>query len=348
MTPAGLQAVAPVVPRPGLSPLVAAAARSVLVDGFRIVAFVFGAMVLSGVALTVGFIGLTAIGGGMGSAVGLPYDAPAYAARTLSLVPLQAIEQVILVWVVVAYPGIRMPARMVAVSTVPEPTIRRGVALVGALLLVGLTWFVLPMRLTPILAVGVTMLPLVFAVAVLRGPRRPPIAKGVRRYLLLVIVLLVGSLGTLGFVLSAPATGSNLSTFGQPATAAGLHLDPEWTWRQLLVGQGRTIEGRTFLPELSADDRARIATVRTEVRAADVRDDRLVLGELLAASTPLVLTDGWDEPEWSMPAPKSPRLVGIFTIATLIDGREVVLDPEPTVKLTPEWDGRLFRYWLGG
>lgn len=139
-----------------------------------------------------------------------------------------------------------------------------------------------------------------------------------------------------------------MSSFGEPATAAGIHIDPEWTWRQFLVGQGRHIEGRTFTPDFSTGDRARIASLRTEVRAAEVRDGQLILGDLLATSGPVALTDGWAEPEWSMPAPRSPRLIGIFTIATLTDGREVVLDPEPTVEVTPAWDGRLFRYWLGG
>jgi hypothetical protein len=348
MTAAGLPGSAPGVPRPGLSPLVAAAARSLLADGFRIVAFVLGAMLLSGVTLTAGAIGLAEVGGGLHSLLGPAHDSPAYPARVLSLVPIQAIEHVILVTVVVAYLGIRMPARMLAVSTVSEPSIRRGVAVVGAVLLVVLTWFVLPMRLTPILAVGVTLLPAAFAVAALRGPRRPPIAKGVRRYLLLTALFLVGSIATLGFVLTAPATGSDLSAFGEPASAAGLHADPEWTWRYVLFGQGGRIEGRTNRPRLSAADLARIASLRTEVRAAEVRDGELLLGELLVTSGTAAVPDEWDEPEWSMPAPKAPRLVGIFTIATLTDGREVILDPEPTVEVTPEWDGRLFGYWLGG
>lgn len=191
-------------PRPGLSPLLAAAARSLVVDGFRIVVFLVGAALLSSVVVTAGFLGLTAIDGGMGWLAALPFESPAYAARELLLVPLQAALYVVMVSVVVGYLGIRMPARMVAGSTVPEPTIRRGVALVGAILLAGLTWVVLPMRLTPVLAVGVTLLPVVFAVAALRGPRRPPIAKGVRRYLLLGTVMLVGSVAGLGFVLSRP------------------------------------------------------------------------------------------------------------------------------------------------
>jgi hypothetical protein len=348
MNSAGPRVAVLSVPSPGLSPLVGAAGRCLLLDGFRIVAFIVGAMLLSTMTIVVGFIGLTVVGGGLGSLDGMSYDATAFVPGTLSLVPFQAFEHVVLVGVVVAYVGIRMPARMVAVSTVPERTIRRGVAFVGAVLLVALTWFGLPMRLTPVLAVGVTLLPLVFAVAVLRGPRRPPIAKGVRRYLLLAAVLLTVSLTEVGVVLAAPASGPDLSAFGPPASAAGIHLDPEWAWDQYLVGQGRTIVGTTFMPELSADDRARIASIRTEVRAAEARDDQLLLGELLASSAPLVLGDGLAEPVWSMPAPKAPRLVAIFTIATLRDGREVVLDPEPTVKVTPEWDGRLFRYWLGG
>lgn len=345
MTAAEVSAVAPGVPRPGLGPLVAAAVSSVLADGFRIVAFILGAMVLSALIAGLGASGLVEAAGGLDAFGGVAGRSPAYAARMLVLTPIIDLLYALTIGAVVAYVGMQMPPRMTAVSTVPERTIRRGVALVGAVLLAGLTWFVLPMHLSPMLAIGVTLLPLVFALAALRGPRRPPIARDIRRFLVLTLVLVVGSTALLGIALTSPTTASDLSAFGEPASAAGLHPDTEWHIRQAMHGRDGMVEGWTSLPDLPPDELARITAVRTLVLAAEVRDGRLLLGDALADSG--AGGAAGIGPEWAMPAPKTPRLVAIFTVATLADGRQVILDPQPTVDVTPAWDGRLFDYWFG-
>lgn len=331
--------------RPGLAPLVAAAGRGLLVDGFRALAFVIGAVLVAGVIVSVPLIGLSAVDAD-GAWTGAFRRSPGTAARELSLVSLHALEHVLLAAAIIAYLGVRIPMRQIAASTVPAPAIRRGTALVGGLALAGLCWFALPMQLTPVLAIGVSLLPLVFVVAVLRVPHHPMRVPGRRAFLLLTAAVLVRTVAAAAFVLSAPAVDTDLSAFGEPGAAVGLDLDSERTVTQLITGRGTSLAGWTDIEELPAAERERIASVRTEVRAAEVLDGRLLIGDRLASSAPARLTGRIDDLAWVMPAPTSPRLLAIFTIATLSNGRTVILDPGPTVELSPEWDGPLFRYWL--
>jgi hypothetical protein len=324
-------------PRPGLGPVVRAAAWSVVVDTFRIAVFLLGAQLLGSIAAALAFLAIDQGGG--------PLNAPGratYAWIEMLLVPWASLFPVAEVLVVAAYLGLRLPARITAASTYDERVIRRGVAVTGAVV----PWLVLPLSLDVVLAIGYTLVPVAFAVAALRGPRQPPIARGWRPYLALSGGVAVVGVAIMTLWLNAPAVRSDASAVGLPSSVLGLPAGAVGA-RHWPAGPGGTADRATTIRGLWEGTAGLPMSVQVEVWPAEIADGAVRLG-----ASPLLVVAGTGrdrlvEVDWTMPAPRTQRLVATFAIGITPDGRRIVLDEEPEIGPTPAWHGTLTGWWLG-
>jgi hypothetical protein len=274
---------------------------------------------------------------------------PERAVLDLTLATAGSVIWVVQVGIVLAYVGMRLPWRVRTASTYPELRVRRSIAAIGAIAITLVTWLV-PTALDPVRAIGYVLLPFVFALAALRGPAQPPTAWGWRLYLVVAAVYAMLVAGWLLLVVTQPRVDADYSRIGLPPSSAGIvgddvevsHLVPAagdepasssvWVWAD-------TEE----TGELPID----ATSVEVEAWPAEVRNETLVVGE-----GPLVTrrinVDRRPSVRWWLPAPRDRELVVVTVVATLPDGRRVMLDAAPAVEATPMRHGSLASWWFGG
>jgi hypothetical protein len=322
--------------------VIVAIGRGLVVDGFRVVAFVVGAKLLGGIVAIVAAFWL--FGQGLGGSLG---DPMAFATMAAALNPLASVVPVAEVTAVIVYLGIRLPARAARASTIPEAIVRRWVAAIGGALVWAASWLVLPMSLDPVLAVGYTLAPVAFAMAALRGPATPPILKGWRPYVLLAAAYGTGVAVMLLPLYWVPSAPPVLAAVGEPAAsqAIGERIVDVYHWT---IGPSTSDSRLTTLDLDWPIGEVPFSSIQVEVWPMVVHD-----GVPEAASPPLTVIPAAElghrvRVAWPMPAPRDRRLVLTAAVGVLPDGRRLILDPEPDIDLTPAWHGTLLGWWFGG
>jgi hypothetical protein len=327
--------------------------RGVIVEGGRVSLFVLAAGVLAALAIVAAVLVLSGPGdlpGGL-DPTSITYY---YATR---VAPWGSLGPVAVVIAFCAYLGWVMPARIARSTVRSVPGVRRLVAAVGMGVGSVLVWFVLPLSLDPILAIGYPLAPLAFGVAALRAPTQPRFRPRVRGLIALAaafVMFTAAQFGMLFIVLGGHNLTADFSAIGEQPEAVGLHVGfvEVHNW-PVGSGNGATSIGRLTTVDILSDQpddvRALFPSLQVEVWPVAAQD-----GILRAGPAPLAIVAQPIQPgngiAWSMPYPRTSVVVVTFVVGITPDGRRVVLPDEfgeLDIGPTPPWPGSIAGYWFG-
>jgi hypothetical protein len=246
-----------------------------------------------------------------------------------------------------AYLGWVLPARVAGPAVRSVRGVRRAVALVGFAVGSGVLWLLVPVAMDPVLAIGLPLGPVAFALAALRAPERPTFRVG-------FFPAVVGAVGLflpmtlLALATATDARPNNWMADTSPIGDAPAATDVESTalgisWSGPYGGQA---EVTVNAGDAAAAVAARLPTLRVEVWPA-----RVVDGVVRFGSAPLVAEGAATEPittlDYSSPRLRDPVTTMTFVVGISRDGRRVVLDSNLDLARTPPWNGTLADWWTG-
>jgi hypothetical protein len=251
-----------------------------------------------------------------------------------------------------AYLGWILPARMAGPAVRSVRGVRQAVALIGLAVGSGVLWLMVPIAMDPVLAVGLPLGPVAFALAGLRAPDRPTFRVGfvpaVVGAALLFVPLMLLALATStdprdpqGWTVDTSPIGS------QPAAADVESASVLVSWSGPYgVPYGGQAEVTVDAGDAAAAVAARLPTLQVEVWPARVVDGVVRLG-----SAPLVAVGAATEPvttlDYSSPRLRDPVTTMTFVVGISRDGRRVVLGSNLDLARTPPWNGTLAEWWTG-
>jgi hypothetical protein len=245
-----------------------------------------------------------------------------------------------------AYIGWILPTRIAGPAVRSVRGVRRPVAMLGLVIGSVLVWSLVSVAMDPVLAVGLPLGPVAFALASLRAPRRPTFRVGVVPALVGVAVLF------LPMTLVALATTTDSSSGGWTADTSPIGVEPaidsvestlnvDWGFQGVEPG-GVTIDSGPAGAALAA----RLPTLQLEIWPAQELDGVVHFG-----SRPLVTQAEPTEPtttfQYSLPRLRDPVTTATFVVGIAADGRRVVLGANLDLAQTPPWTGTLLQWWTG-
>jgi hypothetical protein len=245
-----------------------------------------------------------------------------------------------------AYLGWILPSRIAGPAVRSVLGVRRAVALLGLAVGSVIVWFLVPVAMDPVLAVGLPLGPVAFALAALRAPERPTFRVGFVPAVIGAVVLFVP------MTLLALATTTDSSSGGwmadtSPIGAAPAATDIESTVSVDWAGTyGETGEVTVDTGQAASAVAVRLPTLRLEVWPA-----RVAGGTMLFGSAPLVTQGAVTKPvtslRYALPRLRNPVTTTTFVIGIAPDGRRVVLGANLDLTRTPPWTGTLVEWWTG-
>jgi hypothetical protein len=245
-----------------------------------------------------------------------------------------------------AYLGWIMPNRVAGPAMRSVRGVRRPVAVVGWTLGSLLVWSLVSVAMDPVLAVGLPLGPVAFALAALRAPRRPTFRVGVVPVFVGAAVLFI----PMTLIALATTTDSfsgewmaDTSPIGVAPAADSVEstLNVDWVFPGVEPG-GVTVDSGPAGAALAA----RLPTLQLEIWPAQVLDGVVQFG-----SRPLVTEAAPTEPvttfQYSLPRLRNPVTTTTFVIGIAPDGGRVVLGAKLDLTRTPPWTGTLVEWWTG-
>ena len=245
-----------------------------------------------------------------------------------------------------AYLGWILPVRIAGPAVRSVLGVRRAVALLGFAVGSVIIWFLVPIAMDPVLAVGLPLGPVAFALAALRAPERPTLRVGVIQALIGAAVLFV-PMSVLALATSTDSSSggwmADSSPIGDAPATTGVESASRIDWTVPYGVPGVVVVDATGAAAAVA---ARFPTLRVEVWPARVVDGVVQFGE-----TPLVTQGAATEPVTVL-GYYLPRLRDRITTATFVvgiapDGRRVILGENLDLARTPPWTGTLLEWWMG-
>jgi hypothetical protein len=247
-----------------------------------------------------------------------------------------------------AYLGWVLPARIAGPAVRSVFGVRRGVSLIGLALGSAVLWFLVSVAMDPVLAVGLPLGPVAFALAAFRAPERPTFRVGFVPAVIGVAVLFL-PMTLLALATATDARPDNWMADTSPIGDAPAATDVEntalgisWSgsdgrgWADVTVDAGNA----------AATVATRLPTLRVEVWSA-----RVVDGVVRFGSAPLVAQLAPTEPitilHYALPALRDPQTTMAFVVGIAPDGRRVILDTKLDLTRTPPWTGTLAEWWTG-
>jgi hypothetical protein len=247
-----------------------------------------------------------------------------------------------------AYLGWVLPARIAGPAVRSVRGVRRAVALLGLAVGSGVLWFLVPVAMDPVLAVGLPLGPVAFALAAFRAPERPTFRVGFVPAVIGAAVLFL-PMTLLALAATDPPLDNwmaDTSPIGDAPAATDVEntaLGISWSgpdgrgWAEVTVDAGNA----------AATVATRLPTLRVEIWSA-----RVVDGVVRFGSAPLVAQLAPTEPvttlDYSSPRLRDPVTTMTFVVGIAPDGRRVVLDEKLDLTRTPPWTGTLAEWWTGG
>lgn len=247
-----------------------------------------------------------------------------------------------------AYLGWVLPARVAGPAVRSVLGVRRAVALLGLAVGSVIVWFLVPVAMDPVLAVGLPLGPVAFALAAVRAPERPTFRVGFVPAVIGAAVLFVP------MTLLALATTTDSSSGGWMADTSPIGDAPAATDVESTVGVGVdwTVpyggpgEVTVDAGEAANAVAARFPTLRVEVWPARVLD-----GVVRFGAAPLVTVRAATEPvttlRYSLPRLRDPMTTATFVVWIDPDRRRVILGENLDLARTPPWTGTLVEWWTG-
>jgi hypothetical protein len=245
-----------------------------------------------------------------------------------------------------AYVGWVLPARVAGPAMRSVRGVRRPVAVLGLAVGTVLVWCVVSVAMDPVLAVGLPLGPVAFALAALRAPRNTTFRVGVVPALVGAAVLFIP------MTLIALATTTDSSSGGWTADTSSIGVEPaadsvestlnvDWGFQGVEPG-GVTVGSGAAGAALAA----RLPTLQLEIWPAQVLDGVVHFG-----SRPLITQVAPTEPvttfQYSLPRLRDPVTTAAFVIGVAADGRRVVLGTNLDLARTLPWTGTLIGWWTG-
>lgn len=260
--------------------------------------------------------------------------------------PLASLGTTLLVATAFAYLGWILPARVSVFAGRSVRGVRAGVALAGLVGGSAVLWLVPNISLDHVLAAGLPLAPIAFAVSALRAPTRPTVRAGMMSGIVLGFALVL-PMTALGLVTTHVNGGSNWyadeSAIGAEPGDVGLQASDvtvEWGQRP-----GSSFAWPSFAT--SAEDMAaRFPTMQVEVWPAVVRDGVIRFGPAPLAVSAMPTTPGM-EIAWTMPSLRDPVTTFRFVVGLTPAGRRVVLETQLDLQPTTPWTGTLAAWWFG-
>jgi hypothetical protein len=246
-----------------------------------------------------------------------------------------------------AYLGWVLPSRIARPAVRSVRGVRPAVAALGFAMGSGYVWLLLPLTLDPVLAVGLPLGPVAFAVAAMRAPERPTFRAGLVPGLALSAILVV----PMTLVALATVTPSGIGGWEADASSIGGALAADDVantallvdWQPSADGDGLvTVDTSAAADAITR----RFPTLRAEAWPATIVDNRMRFGP-----GPLVVTTAPTGPattlEWRLPRLRDPLTAVIFVVGITPDGRRFVLAGPLELLRTPPWTGTIADWWLG-
>jgi hypothetical protein len=245
-----------------------------------------------------------------------------------------------------AYLGWVLPARIAAPAVRSVHGVRGAVAAIGFGIGSVVVWLLLPLTLDPVLAAGLPLAPVAFAVAALRAPEPPTFRVGY------IPAVLFGAALILPMTLVALATTTpsgqggweaDSSAVGEAPSTDSLETAATPSWS---MGASGDLEVTLDFGDAAPVLMARYPTLAVETWPAVDADGRILLG-----AAPLVALRVPTQPS-TIVALTLPHLRDSVTTATFVvgitpDGRRVVLAEDFSLYPTPAWKGTVADWWLG-
>ena len=308
--------------------------RVVLVEGIRTYLFAVIVLALASIlAMPIAATVLHALGRSTSSYFGGPVG---------SLVTVAAVV------LGMAYLGWIAPACIAAPAVRSVRGVRRIVAALGLTIGSAVVWLLVRLAMDPVLAVGLPLAPVAFALAALRAPERPTIRVGLLPAAVLAVILVIPmTLVALATTTSSMHGGwmADTSPIGSAPEAADVaNTDVVATWSSPDNGYGQvSIE----LGRAASVLVARYPTLQAEVWPAVDVD-----GVIRFGGAPLVVVSAPSEPvvvlSWSLPRPRDRITTATFVVGIAADGRRTILAEDLGLEPTPPWTGTLVDWWFGG
>jgi hypothetical protein len=258
--------------------------------------------------------------------------------------PLGSLVTVLAALAAAAYLGWVLPARVARPAIRSVRAVRRAVAVVG---LVGgstVLWLLLQVALDPVLAAGLPLVPVAFAVAALRAPERPTFRVGLVPAMVAAAVLCL-PMTALAIV---TATDSGQQDFMADTAPIG-DVDPnsvgiagvDWSMAWPDAPAQVTVEFTSMA------EAARFTTLRLELWPARIVDGVVQFGRepvaVAAAPVPGIET----VISYQVPRLRDPVTTATFVVGIRPDGGRTLLVESLDFRTTPPWNGTLLDWWAG-
>jgi hypothetical protein len=246
-----------------------------------------------------------------------------------------------------AYLGWVLPARIATPALRSVRGVRRTVSAIGFGIGSAVVWLLLPLTLDPVLAVGLPLAPVAFAVAALRAPETPTFRVGYIPAVILVAALIL----PMTLVALATATPSQQGGWEADWSAVGDapaadSLENTVAIASWSMGVPGDISVAMDLGDAAPVLMARYPMLSVETWPAVDVGERILLGP-----SPLVATRVPTRPstiiDWSLPHLRDSVTTASFVVGVTRDARRVVLAQDFSLYPTPAWKGTVADWWLG-
>jgi hypothetical protein len=260
--------------------------------------------------------------------------------------PLGSLATVSAVAAGFAYLGSIMPNRVAGPAVRSVRGVKLPIAVLGLTIGSVIVWSLVQVAMDPVLAVGLPLGPVAFAVAALRAPDRPTFRVGFVPAVIGAAALLVP------MTLLALATTTDSSSGGWMADTSSIGAAPAAADVESAVSvDWAGPYGETGEVTVDTGQVANAVATRLPMLQVEVWPARVVGGTLLFGSAPLVSESAGTEPvttlRYSLPRLRNPVTTTTFVIGIAPDGRRVVLGANLDLTRTPPWTGTLVEWWTG-
>jgi hypothetical protein len=252
-----------------------------------------------------------------------------------------------------AWVGWALPWRVARSAKRSVRGVQRAVGLAGFALGSIALWFLIPVKMDVVLALGLPLGPLAFLAAALHAADGPALwPPTTLRQRLTIALAVTMSVTVAGLLTVKPSEGdqswtADSSGIGAPADGPLLEATRISSWSSGEGDLGFTIG---FVDDAAAVEVARsYPSIRAEAWATDVRDGQLVFGPAPIAVTAAATPGTRDEQSLAIDLPRYRARVSVmsFLVALRADGTRVVLVGPDGFIPTPLWSGTLFDWWFG-
>ena len=313
--------------------------RSVLLDGLRVwimlglLATLFSMIALAIVSTVLHLLGTSSssyFGGQLGSAASL-----------------------VVIWAWFAWVGWIVPVRVAARARRSVRGVRRATAFAGLLAGWWVTCGLLTLTLDPVLAVGLPLGPVAFALAALRSGDRsmsnvdPQFG---RRAFVAGTIVIVTATTALAFATITPRNDGWEADFSALGAAPEAYpviasTDPSISW-----GPGFDASWAGVDVTFTDDAQAAAFAGPLPVLRAEVWPVTIVDGQVRFGSAPLAWAEAPTTADvrltWTTPTPHERTTVALVLVGITRDGARVIVDPGD-VGRTPAWRGTVVDWWYG-